>query len=118
MQYCTSCVLSYGNSREDLQVYSSLYLQGLVQLSLVLGVASGPAIGGGLQEVRAYIRIYVCICMRATRGLYVWMSFSVLLIYKAYVLTLYLRGLSCIAINYPRGIFYSHESYGMAVRRS
>ena len=64
-------VLSYGNSR----VWYNSHLQGLVQLSLVLGVAAGPAVGGGLQEVRMHIRLYVCV--RVTRGLYVWMSFSV-----------------------------------------
>ena len=28
-----------------------LYLQGLLELSLVLGIAAGPAVEGGLQEV-------------------------------------------------------------------
>ena len=68
-------VLPYGNSSEDLQVHSSLYLQGLIKLSLVLGIALGPAVGGGLQEVSMYICIYVYVM--ATRGLYTYGCLSV-----------------------------------------
>ena len=40
--HCLQCV----------RVSACLYLQGLLEFSLVLGVAAGPAVGGGLQEVR------------------------------------------------------------------
>ena len=33
------------------RVSACLYLQGLLEFSLVLGIAAGPAVGGGLQEV-------------------------------------------------------------------
>ena len=116
---CCSVITLYGNSSEDLQVHSSLYLQGLFELSLVLGIALGPAIGGGLQEVSMYICIDVYVT--ATRDLYTYGVFQCVLsdwhTYKAFVLTLHLKGLSCIAINCPRGIFHSHESYGMTARR-
>ena len=34
-----------------MRVSACLYLQGLVELSLVVGYAAGPVVGGGLQEV-------------------------------------------------------------------
>ena len=34
-----------------MRVSACSYLQGLLELSLVLGFAAGPVVGGGLQEV-------------------------------------------------------------------
>lgn len=75
--FAAQCVTLYGNSSEDLQVHSSLYLQGLFELSLVLGIALGPAIGGGLQEVSMYICIDVYVT--ATRDLYTYGVFQCVL---------------------------------------